>query len=118
MKKINRILGFLGFPVAYALAFSLGVVCLLFWWSIGFSSLLPDGVPAVMRYPRFVPFCFVVGILATLALVVLAVVHFVVSERLSFTKKTVWGQILFAFVLSLPLTELWEMLFRFLRRVL
>ena len=72
---------------------------------------------SVVKYPRFIPFCIVLGIVALLGLVAMLVLNIKISEKLNFT-KTIWifGYAL-ALVLSIPMIKIWEMLFEFLQKV-
>ena len=71
---------------------------------------------SVVKYPRFLPFCIVLGIVALLGLVVMFVLNIKVSEKLNFT-KTIWiSEYALALVLSIPMIKVWEMLFEFLQK--
>ena len=90
--------------------------------SLGLESLLSllslsvaISLDSAERYPRFIPFCIVVGIVALLGLVAMLILNIKVSEKLNFTKPIWIFEYVFAFVLSIPMIKIWEMLFEFLQ---
>ena len=92
--------------------FSLGIECLLNLLSLSMAISLDS----VVKYPRFIPFCIVLGIVVLLGLIAMLILHIKVSEKLGFT-KTIWiFEYVYALVLSLPMMNLWEMLFDFLQK--
>ena len=98
--------------LANAALFSLGIECLLNLLSLSMAISLDS----VVKYPRFLPFCIVLGIVALLGLVVMFVLNIKVSEKLNFT-KTIWiSEYALALVLSIPMIKVWEMLFEFLQK--
>ena len=113
MKK-RILLGAL-FAASYAVAFSVGIECLLNLLGACFAISL-DGRSVVQQYPRFIPFCVIVGFIALAAIVLTFVVNVKASERLGFTKSTWCAQMISAPVLSIPMIKAWEMLFDFLQK--
>ncbi len=113
-KKPIKIVAYLLFIIAYAVFLSIGMECLLNLLSISIGLSL-DGPPN--PYPRFIPFCFVVGSFALVALVLLVILNIKESERLDYTKRVWCIQSTVAFVISLPMIKLWEMLFDYLHKV-
>ena len=103
------------FIVAYALFLSIGMECLLNILSISFAISL-DGRSVVEQYPRFIPFCLVVGFLALIALTLLIFFNIKVAEPFEYTKKLWYVQYIFAFIISIPMMKIWEMLFSFLQQ--
>ena len=100
------------FILTNAALFSLGIECLLNLLSLSMAISLDS----VVKYPRFLPFCIVLGIVALLGLVVMFVLNIKVSEKLNFT-KTIWiSEYALALVLSIPMIKVWEMLFEFLQK--
>ena len=98
---------------ANAIFLGLGLECLLNL--LGYAmSLTLDSNP---RYPRFIPFCLIMGILALVGIVCVFIVNIKLSDKFSFTKKIWCFQYVFALVLSVPMIKVWEMLFDFLRVV-
>ena len=98
--------------LANAALFSLGIECLLNLLSLSMSISLDS----VVKYPKFIPFCIVLGIVALLGLVAMLVLNIKISEKLNFT-KTIWiFEYVFVLALSLPMIKLWEMLFDFLQK--
>ena len=90
---------------------SLGIECLLNL--LGFSMAISlDSTPS---YPRFIPFCLTLGIVALLGLVAMLILNIKISEKLNFT-KTIWiFEYSLALVLSIPMIKIWETLFEFLQ---
>ena len=98
--------------LANAALFSLGIECLLNLLSLSMAISLDS----VVKYPRFIPFCIVLGIVALLGLVAMLVLNIKISEKLNFT-KTIWiFEYAFALGLSIPMIKIWEMLFEFLQK--
>ena len=98
--------------LANAALFSLGIECLLNLLSLSMAISLDS----VEKYPRFIPFCIVLGIVALLGLVAMLVLNIKISEKLNFT-KTIWiFEYSLALVLSIPMIKIWEMLFEFLQK--
>ena len=111
MKRIASI-----FAAAYALFFSLGLTCLLNLAGIIFASAIDGGV--IDEYPRFVPFCYVIGLLSLISLAVCFVLNKKLALKLGFTGK-VWAiELICAFAASIPMVALWDMLFGFLQKIL
>ena len=109
MKKVTYIILSI---LANAALFSLGIECLLNLLSLSVAISLDS----VAKYPRFIPFCIVLGIVALLGLIAMLILNIKASEKLVFT-KTIWiFEYVFALVLSLPMIKLWEMLFDFLQK--
>lgn len=103
----------LGFSLAYGILFSLGSSCMLNLLGIGMALSLDGGI--LNQYPRFIPFCMLVGILTLAAIVILFIYQFYAAEKLGFTKRMWYVQFLSAVVTAIPMIELWERLFVFLR---
>ena len=102
------------FTLGNAVFLSLGSTFLLNLLSISVGISLDS----VIQYPRFVPFCIVLGIVALLGVIFLLLGNIKISERLNFTKWTWYFQYIFAFVLSIPMIKLWQMLFDFLQKTI
>ena len=106
-KSICAILSIL----ANAALFSLGIECLLNL--LGLSMAI--SLDSVEKYPRFIPFCLTLGIVALLGLVAMLILNIKISEKLNFT-KTIWiFEYSLALVLSIPMIKIWETLFEFLQ---
>ena len=114
MKNTNFFLAMM-FAVAYAVVLSLGLECLLILLGSSFGVSL-DGATVIEQYPRFIPFCMIVGILALVALTVLFILNLKVSDKFGLCKKLWWVQMIGAFVISFPMIKPWEMLFEFLQK--
>ena len=89
---------------------SLGLTCLLDLLSLSMRIFL-DGSPV-----REVLFYIVLGIISLLGLVAMVALNIKVSEKLTFTKFIWCFQYISAFVLSIPMIKLWQMLFDFLQK--
>ena len=101
---------------ANALFLGLGMVCLLYLMNLSFAVSL-DGVSAMERYPRFFPFCMIMGFLALVGLVGVLCANVKASETLHFTGKVWVIQYAVALILSLPMARLWMTVIAFLRWV-
>lgn len=112
MKKILLASAFI---IAYAIFLSLGMECLLCLLGAAMAISL-DSASVTAQYPRFIPFCIIVGILALVALVAIFVINIKASDRFGFTKKLWWAQMIIAVVISVPMIKLWETLFDFLQK--
>ena len=111
MKKTTFI--FLPFSILANAAFlSLGVECILSLLGIAMAISL-DGTPS---YPRFISFCIILGIVALLGLIAILILNIKASEKFSYTKSIWTFEHALAFVLSIPMIKLWEMLFNFLQK--
>lgn len=99
MKKRVRVILF---TLAYAVSFSLGLACLLL-----------GGNP---NQPRFSLFCSVVGFGCLAVFVGLLFLSWLKAEDMGYTLEAVGLQLMVAFVLSLPLFELWKVVFKFLQK--
>lgn len=117
MKKGMNILTYLLFAVLYACCFSLGMAGLLHYLGSIMAVSLDSG-SVVQQYPRFVPFCIVVGIFSLAALVFLAVLNIKNSEKLNYNKPVWIAQSIGAFVISVPMMKMWELLFEALQKAL
>ena len=112
MKKILLASAFI---IAYAAFLSLGMECLLNLLSV-FMAISLDGGAVTKQYPRFIPFCIIVGILALVALVAVFVMNLKASDKFGFTKRLWWAQMIITVVISVPMIKLWETLFDFLQK--
>ena len=102
------------FTLGNAIFLSLGMTCLLDLLSISVGISLDSEI----EYPRFIPFCMILGIVALIGVIFLLFGNVKISERLKFTKRTWYFQYIFAFVLSIPMIKLWQMLFDFLQETI
>ena len=93
------------FIATYAIFLSLGIECLL---------LLLSKVMALFDSSSFSHaevLCLIVGLLSLIALIATIIIDLKVSERLGFTKKIWWMQIIVGITASIPMVKLWETLF-------
>lgn len=114
-KKRFRLFAYSAFTVLSSCFFSLIIACLLELAGICFAVSL-DGRGVMERYPRFIPFCAVVGVLALGALAVVTAFNVKKAKSLGYTKSIWLIQYAFAFLGSVPLVFLWELLFDFLQK--
>ena len=115
MKKIVKIVIIVLLAVVLAALASLGIECMLNLLSFSFGVSL-DGGSAVAQYPRFVPFCTVVGFFSLAALVCLVLLNIKFFDKLDYTDAMWKTQVALAVILTLPMIKLWEMLFDFLQK--
>ena len=95
--------------------FSLGISCLLNFLGIAMAISLDSG-SGLDRYPRFAPFCIIVGILSLVCLFFLLFLNVKHSEKLGFTKAAWLSLYISSFILSFPMLKLWENVFVFLQK--
>jgi len=105
------------FTLGNAIFLSLGLTCLLNLLSLAMAISL-DGKSVVEQYPRFIPFCIILGIVALIGVIFLLFGNIKISERHNFTKWLWCFQYIFALVLSIPMIKLWQMLFDFLQKTI
>lgn len=98
--------------LANATFLSLGIESLLNLLSLSVAISLDSAE----RYPRFIPFCIVIGIVALLGLVAILVLNIKVSEKLGFTSSVWLFEYVVSFALSIPMIKIWEILFEFLQK--
>ena len=103
------------FVIAYATLFSLGLECLLNLLGLSMAIAL-DGAAVTKQYPRFIPFCMIVGLGALILLIATFILNLKMSEKYGLTKKIWWIQSIFSLVISFPMVKVWELLFEFLQR--
>ena len=114
MKKHPQIFLYPLFTLLYAGFFSVGAKCLLDLLGCVMAMSL-DGKSVAEQYPRYIPFCLVVGLLSLGALVLLAALNIKFRKKLKYN-QTVWIiQFVCAFVISIPMIKVWELLFDFLQ---
>ena len=111
MKNTRAIL-ILVFIAAYATVFSLGMTSWMNWLGI----VAFDDPSAIKQYPRFSPFCVAVGLLAIASAVLLLFFNMKAAQKFNFSKKNWILQMISAVVVSIPMIELWEMIFAFLQK--
>ena len=114
MKKYFLAFAFL---IAYATFLSIGFECMLNLLGMSVAISL-DGPPMTKQYPRFIPFCFIVGIFALASIIVTFILNLKAFEKFEFTKNIWITEIIIAFVISIPMIKPWEMVFDFLQKTL
>ena len=114
MKKSTYII--LPFSIlANAVFLSLGIECFLNLLALAMAISL-DGSSAAEQYPRFIPFCVILGFVALIGVACMLFFNIRISEKLKFTKLVWYVQYISAFVLSIPMIKLWEILFDILEK--
>ena len=113
MKKSTFV--FLPFSIlANAMFLSLGMECL--FNLLGFAMAISlDGSSVTAQYPRFIPFCFFVGIIALLGLIATYIINLKLSEKLGLARIIWFAQYILAFILSFLVIRIWIRLFEFLQ---
>lgn len=104
----------LTFSLAYASILSLGLVCFLNLMGAVLVAAF-FGESLLREYPRFMPFCALVGFFALMALLAVFYFNLKISKKIVYTKLTWFLQTACAVVLSFPFLFLWNMLFDFLQ---
>lgn len=105
------------FAIAYAIPLSICFECLLNLLGVAMAISL-DGSAVSEQYPRFIPFCLIVVIFALASIVAIFILNLKASEKIVFTKSLWITEMIIAFVISIPMIKLWEMLFEFLQKTL
>ena len=103
------------FVIACATFLSIGLECLLNLLGLSMAISL-DGAAVTKQYPRFIPFCVIVGLGALVLLIATFVLNLKKSEKYGLTKELWWIQSIFSIVISFPMVKAWELLFEFLQR--
>ena len=114
---MKKILLAIAFVMTYSIFLSLGLECLLNLFGISMGISL-DGSSVLKQYPRFIPFCLIVGFFALSALIGIFILNFKAAEKYEFTKKFWLVQMIIAVALSFPMIKPWEILFEFLQKTL
>lgn len=104
------------FAIAYATFLSLGSECLLMLLGASMTVSL-DSPPAVKQFPRFLPFCMIVGFLALIALAVIFAINLKASEKFRFTKIIWWIQMIMTAVITYSMMKPWETFFSYLQEI-
>lgn len=111
MKKHIRIIAFPIFTTLYALFLGFGLACLLRLLSVSVALSLDADIV------RSIPFYFVVGLFALIALIGIVILNIKCSEKLKYTEVFWIIQSICAFALSLPVAANCDELFVFLQEV-
>ncbi len=111
MKKIL----FLSFSsVANIFCLSLGFRCLLNLLAVTIA-VSPDSEYQI-RFPRYIPFLVVMGLIALAGFIAMLIWNLNVSEKYRFTKIAWIAQYGCCVVAALPMITFWEMVFAFLQK--
>lgn len=114
-EDMKKFLLTLAFVIAYATFLSIGLECLLNVLGMSMAISL-DGKAVTKQYPRFIPFCMIVGLLALVLLVSTFILNLKISEKHGLTKKIGTIQTIIVLVISFPMVKIWEIFFEFLQR--
>ena len=114
MKKITNSIPLILYTLGHAALVSLGAVCFL---NVAAITLSPFG--STGSYPRFLPFCVIVGILAFAAWVILSIRN--ARHLLNHDTHLRWKialEVVLTLILTLPGMLLWDNLFCWLQKIL
>ena len=114
MRKIKTLFPILLYSLGHAAVISLGAVCFL---NVAAIVLTPFG--STGSYPRFLPFCVIVGILAFAAWVILFVLnarHLLNHD--THLRRKIALEVALTPLLTLPGMWLWENLLAWLQKIL
>ena len=114
MRKIKTLFPILLYSLGHAAVISLGAVCFL---NVAAIVLTPFG--STGSYPRFLPFCVIVGILAFAAWVILFVLnarHLLNHD--THLRRKIALEVVLTLILTLPGMWLWENLLSWLQKIL
>ena len=114
MRKIKTLFPILLYSLGHAALVSLGAVCFL---NVAAITLSPFG--STGSYPRFLPFCVIVGILAFAAWVILFVLnarHLLNHD--THLRRKIALEVVLTLILTLPGMWLWENLLSWLQKIL
>ena len=108
-------MAYLLFTFGYIAFLSLGMAC--FKLSFGYGMATSPDANEDPSYPYFLPFCVIVGLVATVALLALLFVNWMVVEDYGYTKGGCGLQAIIVFVLSFCLAHPWVMFLEFLHQI-
>lgn len=115
-RKLKKVITVILFILAYTFLISLGLNCALHVLSAAVGGSLDSG-SARLQYPRFVPFCYVVGFLCFIAFIFLLFLNYKASEKIKFSATLLVFQFIISFAISLPLIDLWGEFFSYLQKI-
>ena len=112
---MKKLIFFFAFIIGSAIfgGIFLGCVLQLLGIIMGISI---DGLAVARQYPRLIPFCLVVGLLAVIFLALVFILGIIASQKIGISKNIWLWQIITAVFLSLPVIKLWEMAVEFLQK--
>ncbi|MBR5272023.1 MAG: hypothetical protein IKU25_01325 [Clostridia bacterium] len=116
MKSVNKWFISLGFSVLHAIALSVGIYCFLDVFS-GFLVAAVFDEPLLANYPRYVPFCIVVGLLALIAFILICWLNTKLFKKHSFTKPMLVVEAIVTLALTVPLVMVWADFFAYLHKI-
>lgn len=116
MNRIKKGTVYTCFTLSYGVFFSLGLTCLLNLLGIAFAIGL-DGHSVAEQYPRYIPFCLIMGLLCLAILITEFVINMKYFEKLGYSKPLMAIQLFVSFLISLPMLNLWSELFVYMQRI-
>ena len=114
MRKIKTLFPIIMFTFGHAALISLGGTCALHAVAIVFNPFGSSG-----QYPRFLPFCVIVGLTAFLVWIYLIFQN--ARHLLDHDAHLRWkiaAEVILTILLTLPGMWLWDTLFRWLQKIL
>ena len=103
----------IAFALAYAVFLSMGLACL---YGVA-GTCMTVGPDPSLEYPRFVPFCLVVGGISLAVFAGLLLLNRLTAEDVGYTGKAWVMQFFAVLVLSFPMTMLFGWLLRWLSHI-
>ena len=104
------------FTLGYAVMLGAGLACLLRLLGMVMAVSLDSSV--LREYPRFLPFCLLLGLGALIGLELLFAFNLKAAERAGYTKRTWYVQTVIVLLLALPAAWHWTALFTLLQFML
>ena len=95
------------FVIIYAVFFSIGAECLINVLSAFFSIL-----PIPTSEQSFWLFCLAVGFLVLVAFAAMLILNIKISEKIGYTRRIWWIQMISAVIVAIPMIKIWEIVFR------
>lgn len=115
MKKALNISLVSGFTLLYACFLSLGLECFLVLLEEYLARCFFGGKPMLEEYPRLVPFCLIVGLVALLSIFILIGLNIFATIKLKIP-QTLWiVEVICSLLLSLPMLWFWHRIIEYLR---
>ena len=103
------------FTLGHSLVMGMGLACLLRLLGMAMAMSLDSSV--VEEYPRFLPFCLLLGLGALVGLCLLTLFNLRTAKRVGYTKVTWSIQVALVLLLALPSARMWTELLSFLQFV-
>ena len=111
--KSKKVLFSILITLLAAVLFSLCMTCFLDLAGIALGAAIDSNIPR--KYPRFLPFCLAVGLMAAVLLGITVWLCARKQDRLGWTKRTLVAALVSLVLLSVPLMAGWAALFELLQ---